>query len=214
MTGSYEGAVEFIKSHKEKFDPHSCPAAWIDMVGASDICIISETLLNLIESVNNIPAVDTQPALDLAVGEQDLREMEKKLSESEGDLKEMEDYSEYLEYLALKDKCFDGIDGKFTYSVCILDKLTQRDGDDSSTEVTLGTFSSIDTNKNTGGIIMHFTEGTNCWAFGPRTADVFITCGPEQKMLSSREPTTCYYTFEVESPSGCTERFAQINGII
>lgn len=104
--------------------------------------------------------------------------------------------------------------GKFTYSVCILDKLTQKDTENpDNAQLTLGTFKNMEKNNDTGGVIMHFTEGTHCWMFGPRTADVFITCGTEHKMISSNEPTTCYYTFEVESPSGCTKEFADINGI-
>jgi hypothetical protein len=50
----------------------------------------------------------------------ELEEAEKKLTEFEG-------FSGFKEVLALKDKCFDGKDGKFTYNVCILEKLTQSD---------------------------------------------------------------------------------------
>ena len=214
MKKSYEGASEFIQSHKELLDPRSCPSAWADSPDVNDLCSLGDTLGKLCNTLKRLSTKDTEPESNVAIAEQELRDAEDKLSITEKDLKEMDDYSEFFEYLALKNKCFDGLDGKFTYNVCILGQLTQRDGDNDSSEVTLGTFSSIDNNPDTGGIIMHFTEGTHCWAFGPRTADVFITCGPEQKMISSNEPTTCYYTFEVESPSGCTENFARINGIL
>ena len=213
MTGSYDGSLEFVKSHLELIDPRSCPADWAGSVEVNELCTLSDNLSTLFDTLRNFPEKDKQPQINLTAGEDDLKDFENKLSTTETELREIEEYAEFLEYLALKDSCLKGHDGKFTYNVCILDKLTQTDGDDASTEVTLGVYDSIKSNVNTGGVIMHFTEGTNCWAFGPRTADVFINCGPEQKMISSNEPTTCYYTFEVESPSGCTEKFALMNGI-
>ena len=213
MTGSYDGSLEFVKSHKELLDPRSCPADWAGSKEVNDLCSLGDNLMKSFDTLRHLPEKDKQPEINLTAGEDDLKEYENQLLTTETELKEINEYSEFLEYLALKDSCLKGHDGKFTYDVCILDKLTQTDGEDASTEVTLGVFNSIENNVNTGGVIMHFTEGTNCWAFGPRTADVFINCGPEQKMISSNEPTTCYYTFEVESPSGCTEKFAQMNGI-
>ena len=213
MTGSFDGSSDFIKTQNELMNPESCPAAWAVLEEVNDLCGLAGKLKKLFDFTRSLPEKDQQPQINLAAGEQDLKESEKQLSKVETELQEMEKYAEFPEYLALKNNCLDGHDGKFTYSVCILDKLTQKDGEDTTTEVTLGTFSSIENDMKTGGITMHFTEGTHCWAFGPRTADVFISCGPEQKMISSSEPTTCYYTFEVQSPSGCTEQFAQINGI-
>lgn len=215
VRGTFEGAPDFIKTHKLLDDPHSCPAEWSGHENVNDLCSLNELLFGMYDSLNFIEGKNPASELDLKEMETDLSNRENELDEIENSLKDFELYSDKLEYLALKDKCFDGKDGKFTYSVCILDKLTQRDTESGDGgEVTLGTYSSIETNPDTGGIVMHFTEGQHCWAFGERTADVFITCGPEQKMISSNEPTTCYYTFQVESPSGCTEEYAQLNGLI
>ena len=211
MMGTFVGAADFYKEHKKDSDTRICPAGW---TGSGDICSLNDKLSNLYDTLKTIPGKSPDADMDLSSKEKELRDKEAELEDSERTMLEYEDYSDYLEYLALKDKCFVGKEGKFTYNVCILDKLTQADSENSSADdVTLGTFSSIESNNKTGGIIMHFTQGTNCWAFGPRTADVFISCGPVQKIISSSEPTTCYYTFEVESPSACTEKFAQINGV-
>lgn len=210
--GTYEGAADFYKEHKKDTDTRICPSAWVS--GGGDICSLNDKLSNLYGTLETIPGMSPDSDMDLSSKEKELKDIEAELEDAERSMLEYEDYSDYLEYLALKDKCFIGKEGKFSYNVCILDKLTQSDSENShADDVTLGTFSSIENNNNTGGIIMHFTQGTNCWAFGPRTADVFISCGPVQKIISSSEPTTCYYTFEVESPSACTERFAQINGV-
>lgn len=214
VEGTLEGFQEFFDAHKLG-DPHSCPANWADEEFNRELCSLNEKLFAMYNSLSFIDGTDPDAHMDLTDRESGLQAEEDELAVTEGSLKDFEDYSEHLEYLALRDKCFDGKDGKFTYNVCILGKLTQKDTENTDgDDVLLGTYSSIEKDTNTGGVIMHFTEGTNCWAFGARTADVHITCGPEQKMISSSEPTTCYYKFEVESPSGCTEQFAQINGIL
>jgi protein kinase C substrate 80K-H len=214
VKGTFEGFQDFFEAHKIG-DPHSCPADWAGEEFNQELCSLNEKLFEMYDSLTFIDGTDPDAHMDLAERMSVLHAQEDELAVSESSLKDFEDYSEHLEYLALRDKCFDGKDGKFTYNVCILGKLTQKDTENAdSDDVLLGTYSSIEKDKNTGGVIMHFTEGTNCWAFGPRTADVHITCGPEQKMITSSEPTTCYYKFEVESPSGCTEQFAQINGIL
>jgi hypothetical protein len=144
----------------------------------------------------------------------ELEEAEKKLTEFEG-------FSGFKEVLALKDKCFDGKDGKFTYNVCILEKLTQSDTENigihiyeyifiyvyilciyiniyihiyihmyvyiyafihiytytyihicihtGTSAITLGSYKSIKSNQETGGMVIHFDEGTYCWNFGART---------------------------------------------
>ena len=51
-------------------------------------------------------------------------------------------------------------------------------------------------------------------AHGNRKADVFISCGAVNAFKSANEPSTCYYTFEFESPAACNEKFASINGIM
>lgn len=211
IVGTFEGAADFYKEHKKNSDTKTCPASW---GSGDDVCSLHSKLSGLYGTLNTLPGKSPDADMDLSAKEKELQEKEAELEDAERTMLEYEDYSDYSEYLALKDKCFAGKEGKFTYNVCILNKLTQADSENSHfDDVLLGTFSSIESNNNTGGIIMHFTQGAHCWAFGSRKADVFISCGPVQKMISSNEPTTCYYTFEVESPSACTEKFAQINGV-
>lgn len=84
--------------------------------------------------------------------------------------------------------------------------------EDGGGSVTLGRYSSIKDTEN-GGATMHFDQGQHCHAFGARTADVHVTCGAENRLLSASEPSTCYYSFKFESPAACTEKFAVSNGI-
>ena len=110
-------------------------------------------------------------------------------------------------------QCFDTIDGKFTYSVCVMEKVTQRESEGGDAE--LGNFSTIEEDAATGGAVIHYTDGAHCWGINePRKADVFVTCGQENKVLSATEPSTCYYTFQMESPAACTEQFAAIHGLV
>jgi protein kinase C substrate 80K-H len=76
----------------------------------------------------------------------------------------------------------------------------------------IGTYSSIE-EKDDATVVMKFGNGQHCHAFGPRTADVSIRCGSENKLLSASEPSTCFYTFDMESPAACTKKFAEYHGI-
>ena len=61
--------------------------------------------------------------------------------------------------------------------------------------------------------ILKFKEGQHCHAFGARTAELHVKCGVENKVFSAREPSTCAYLLEMESPAACTIKYAQENGL-
>ena len=131
-------------------------------------------------------------------------------------------YNNTLTYLSYENICINIKDSHFTYNVCILGKITQIDEESpEKRSVTLGTFRSIGEEKsveksveNTGGIgggeggggghVLIYKDGTHCYNFGARSAEVHVICGVENKLLSAREPSTCFYTLEMTSPAACT----------
>jgi len=64
-------------------------------------------------------------------------------SEHENIVKDGENYVNYYDLYALKDECFDKVDGAFTYTVCLGTKVTQKENGRGNSAVTLGTFSQI-----------------------------------------------------------------------
>ena len=117
-----------------------------------------------------------------------------------------------MEYYALKDECFEVVDGKyinifsflkiffyyylgkFSYSLCMLGNVIQKELEGNGNSVTLGHFEGLEPTKDglnmkmkfNNGIIyfinnLHYIyyEGDYCHAFGARTAEVIVTCAAE-----------------------------------
>ena len=111
----------------------------------------------------------------------------------------------------LKLKEFTINDRSYVYNINFFDIIKQTEID--RTDVTLGNFKSIDTIDD-ATYVWRYEEGDHCWNFGPRTTHIAMTCGIENKILSVREPSTCFYKFEFESPLACTLQFAETNGLL
>lgn len=122
-------------------------------------------------------------------------------------------FSNYLPFLALSKDCFEVKEAdKFVYKLCMFGTIQQTELQGSRNSVNLGNFERFSETSD-GNIVMHFEKGQNCWAHGPRKADVTIVCGTSNILKEAREPSTCAYTMEFESPLGCTPKFAALNGI-
>lgn len=122
-----------------------------------------------------------------------------------------------LALLAMKDECVEVKDGNYEYSLCVMDKVTQKELGGRSSQVTLGKFKSMHSSTPAAGdahsIVMKYDGGQYCHAFGARSATVLVTCGSENRLLSAAEPSTCAYELQMESPAACTTQYAHANGI-
>lgn len=137
--------------------------------------------------------------------------MQIELESKQSYLRETEKYKEYLDFLALKDQCVDVKDGKYTYVLCILKSVHQKDEGGSS--VSLGNFKILSQNDD-GSYEMKFENGQHCHAFGPRMATVHIRCGATTVLSDATEASTCNYTFELLSPAACSMKYGKINGLL
>ena len=60
---------------------------------------------------------------------------------------------------------------------------------------------------------LKFERGQHCHAFGPRSAEVLLECGGENQLLEASEPSTCFYSFRMQSPVACNDEFARSIGL-
>jgi len=211
IMNSFRGAPQFIQIHRNSND-NTCPAHWGS--NEHDVCNIGSRLEILVKNVDDNLSNDSisKPWFHkYNEANERLRHLETEETEASGAADELKKYEDKLEYLHLKDQCFSTIDAKFTYTLCVMKDVTQKETDGYN-EVTLGKFESIK-DDGKGNVIMQFDNGQHCWAHGERKADVTIKCGKENKLISATEPSTCFYTLEFESPAACSPTFAEFNGI-
>ena len=67
-----------------------------------------------------------------------IAELQQQKEAAEQAQKDLDFYKDHLEYLALKDVCFEVVDGKFSYSLCMLNSVTQKELEGNYNSVVLG----------------------------------------------------------------------------
>ena len=72
----------------------------------------------------------------------------------------------------------------------------------------------MDVDEETGERVMKWDKGAKCWNGPQRSATVFLSCGPETKLISADEPDTCRYVFKMESHIACDDIYKVRMGII
>lgn len=103
--------------------------------------------------------------------------------------------------------CVELNDHTYDYSVCFGDDISEAKQGHTS----LGTFDRVELDEATGGLVIHFHDGAHCWNHGPRVAEVKVGCGPEDKILSVLEPSTCVYAIDMVSPQACTPAWKDLH---
>jgi protein kinase C substrate 80K-H len=224
---SFIGADAFALGHIDS-NLDACPAIFeaipADHNGAVH-CALKDTLKHTVDAVEahyGLPDARAEvESLRTQVRELNnkIRDVESKLSTARGANDEVAKYAEYLEYLALKDQCFEKEDGAFLYTLCVLGKVKQKELH-GHREVTLGVFDHFEPGYDSAAVdgvvpsvVMKFGKGDHCHAFGARTASVTVTCAAKNALLSASEPSTCAYHLHFESPAACTPKYAELSGI-
>jgi len=144
----------------------------------------------------------------LEVAKSALKEKKTARNQAEDALAELnaseQDGGTHLTLLAHKDETFEVNDGKFTYKLQLTEQIAQIETGSGGEGTSLGSFESIETDSEQGGLNINYKEGQHCHAFGARSAKVHVKCGKATQLLTAREPTTCFYLFEALSPIACT----------
>jgi hypothetical protein len=212
----FTGSVDFTRAFLSESTGESCPR---DFEALSNHCDVKDALKEQVSILGGAQSlVDTDPEIQRLRTEQSTLERQQRDTESAkssalSSLQEIDKFSNYLEFIALKDQCFDVIDGKFSYSLCVMSSVKQKEVDGHNT-VTLGNFESfVEYQDNDYTLKMQFTNGQYCHAFGARRADVTVVCGEKNALKSASEPSTCTYALLFESPAACNTKYAQAYGI-
>jgi protein kinase C substrate 80K-H len=233
-------AVDYARNALVDIEPHDAlvpsdaPSCLADFAALSaEFCLLPEQMKSLLEPLVTEEAAQQQDETYLNYKQtldtlnNEIRDLERRrtdASSAQNILTQLSNKSPAevegeLAFQALKDQCFDVVDGKFSYSLCILQKVSQKEEHGNYNTVSLGSYERIEavasTTSNQGAVyVMHFENGQYCHAHGPRKADVTIRCGEKNVLLSAAEPSTCFYALQFESPVACTDEYAATQDIL
>ncbi|CAJ1965675.1 unnamed protein product [Cylindrotheca closterium] len=115
------------------------------------------------------------------------------------------------ELYSMANECFSVDAGKYTYETCIFKEAKQKEGSGGG-GTGLGKWTGMELDEN-GTRVMKWENGQKCWNGPMRSATVYVTCGPETKLISADEPDTCCYVFEMESHIACDEAYKAKMGL-
>lgn len=215
MNLHFIGSVDYAKNLIAENGPDSCPADFEGLENHCDIKVKLNQLIDRVDSLGNQQNEDAELSVfraEVDTRRTQIRDLERNKSEGEKAQHELEKFKDHLDLLAMKSQCFDVVDGKFSYHLCMLDNIRQKEIDGHG-NVSLGEFEEVGQSEDGTAFKLHFKHGQYCHAFGPRTADVTVVCGDQNILKAAREPSTCYYTLVFESPAGCTKSYADAAGL-
>ncbi|KAL5021013.1 hypothetical protein ScPMuIL_000168 [Solemya velum] len=138
----------------------------------------------------------------------EFNEADSKLKDAEKELNDLKsylngDYGPDEEFSTMKDQCYEYTDREYTYKLCPFDRATQRPkGGGSETRLgSWGHWAGPETNIYSA---QKYEKGQNCWNGPDRSVRVDMTCGLENMLTNTYEPSRCEYVFEFSTPSLCT----------
>ncbi len=218
LYNTFNGVDDFVKREKE--------------AGGEDVCPIEfETLQNWCQSKEILQDFITHMET-VSIGESAEHELVKQYKQQKNTLndqintyenaentakrakEQLDEYHNRLAFLAVKGESYEVNDGKFAYTINMLQDVRQKEIDGYNS-VNLGNFESIEESEEHGfSYKMKFKNGQYCHAFGPRSAEVTVVCGVKNVLKSAAEPSTCFYSLLLESPVACTDDFAAANNLL
>ncbi|RYH31747.1 hypothetical protein EON65_02040 [archaeon] len=218
LSGSLEGASDFVRAYLgESGGADTCPPSFESL---PHHCLVKEMFRDPVELINDMDSVvendlDVQSLrFRLSEAQRIQSDASMSVNNAQRELGEIERYNDHLEILAMKDQCFEAIDGKFSYTLCVMGDVRQKELEGGHNTVNLGSFNRIEENEDNGYTMkMLFTDGQYCHAFGARKAEAKVECGGENKLKGASEPSTCSYALAFESPLACTDKYAVAHGI-
>jgi protein kinase C substrate 80K-H len=214
---TFVGAEDFVKNHMQQFGQDACPEEFAPL--GTTHCEIKELLKDFYNHLTgNSEKISLEEKIRVVKDEknkltQELNNLENTEQAIARAKENLEKYQAALQFFHLKGQNVEVNDGKFSYTVSILENVKQKEIGGYNT-VLLGDYSSIEESNEFGfSYKMKFVNGQHCHAFGARSADVTVVCGEKNVLKSAQEPSTCFYSLLMESPAACTEKYAIANGL-
>jgi len=153
---------------------------------------------------------DTQALIDDAESARtEFRDAEFKFKEVEGEREKLKklldiDFGPAEEFGSLYEQCFDYTDREYVYTLCMFDKVTQKQKPDGSS-INLGTWGHWSGSEDNKYNTMQYVSGLGCWNGPSRTAEIRLNCGSSNLITRVSEPERCKYLFDINTPAACTQ---------
>ncbi|KAJ1911616.1 hypothetical protein IWQ60_010056 [Tieghemiomyces parasiticus] len=117
------------------------------------------------------------------------------------------DYGPHGEFGPVTDECYSMDVSSFTYKICLFGSVTQRDKN-AYHVVSLGDFAHWGVTTNDPKDPKFYAEqlysdGQQCWDGPKRSAKVFFSCGPDNRLVEVSEPAKCEYQLKMQTPAMC-----------
>jgi len=155
------------------------------------------------ESLKHLIALADKARSDFDSTEKHVRELEKEKKELDDYLKL--DMGKEDEFSALKGKCFELTDREYVYKLCPFDKVTQKNKDGGHSETNLGNRMSWvqEGSEENQYTVMKYSDGAKCWNGPSRSTVVKLSCGRDNMLTSTSEPSRCEYEMHFKTPALC-----------
>lgn len=103
-------------------------------------------------------------------------------------------------FLPLVGKCFTDHVSGFVYEACFFDHAYQSQSNDQQQKFNLGVWKGFSNNHE----VAEFWNGDSCPDVAHRSMRVHMSCGPEEKLHNTSEPSTCVYKAYFTTPLVCS----------
>jgi len=113
------------------------------------------------------------------------------------------DFGSDNEFLALHNECFTYDDREYTYKLCPFNSATQS-SKSGGADTSLGTWGHWHGSPDLYSR-MKYVDGLSCWNGPNRSADVIVSCGAKNEIVSVTEPNRCEYVMEFKTPAMCKD---------
>lgn len=218
LYNTFNGVDDFVKREKEAGGDDVCPIEFETLQNWCQSKDILQDFITHIETVSIGESAEHDLVKQYKQQKNTLNDQINTYENAENTAKrakeQLDEYHNRLAFLAVKGESYEVNDGKFAYTINMLQDVRQKEIDGYNS-VNLGNFEGIEESEEHGfSYKMKFKNGQYCHAFGPRSAEVTVVCGVKSVLKSAAEPSTCFYSLLLESPVACTDDFAAANNLL
>ncbi|XP_065069988.1 glucosidase 2 subunit beta-like [Rhopilema esculentum] len=153
------------------------------------------------EETKRLISIADQARKEFSEIESEISSLESKISNNDKLLSI--DFGPNNEFLALYGECFEYDDREYTYKLCPFNSATQSSKSGGS-DTSLGSWGEWHGSPDLY-TKMKYKDGLSCWNGPNRSADITVSCGAKNEIVSVSEPNRCEYVMEFKTPAICND---------